>query len=149
MLCNFTFHFTKNYLTWAKHQHEQFNLNYSTKHVFTQKLIFRVTVHMNSKTLGFTVRINSSNHRFTLGTRISWPFPASHTSQYNLRSLSKLLKSSTHTLPSPRNTTFLLVPTNSDGRIARKPREKALSLTLKTNLKCPLNLTRSFWLFKR
>ena len=32
-------------------KHEQFNLNYSTKDVFTQKLIFRVIIHVNSKTL--------------------------------------------------------------------------------------------------
>ena len=33
-------------------KHEQFNLNYSTKHNFTQILIFCVTIHVNSETLG-------------------------------------------------------------------------------------------------
>ena len=32
-------------------KHEQFNLNYSTKHIFSQKY-FMNTIHMNSETLG-------------------------------------------------------------------------------------------------
>ena len=47
------------------------------------------------------------------------------------QSLSKLLKTGTHVKPSLHRTTFLLVPTNSDGRIAEKPREKSLTLNLK------------------
>ena len=44
--------------------HEQFHSNHSTKHIFTQKIYFRVTIPRNSKTLGFTVPslINSLLH---------------------------------------------------------------------------------------
>ena len=85
MSCNFTIHYIKNELPWANYQTRAIQLELLDQTRFHTKIDFRVTVHMNSKTLGFTVRIYSSNHRFTLGTRISWPFPASHTSQYNLK----------------------------------------------------------------
>ena len=45
-------------------KHEQFNLNHSTTHIFSQKIYFCVTIPRNSKTLGFTVPTlnNSSVH---------------------------------------------------------------------------------------
>ena len=44
----------------------------------------------------------------------------------------KLLKTGVHTYASRRRTTFLLVPKNFDGRIARKSREKLDTLSLKS-----------------
>ena len=38
-------------------KHEQFNLNYSTKHIFSQKY-FMNTIHMNSETLGLLFMAN-------------------------------------------------------------------------------------------
>ena len=52
MSCNFTIHYTKISSRGLMIKHEQFNLNYSTKHVFTKKIDFRVTIHVNSETLG-------------------------------------------------------------------------------------------------
>ena len=43
-------------------KHEQFDLNYSTIHIFTQKY-FRVTIHVNSETLGLLFTANHQ-HRF-------------------------------------------------------------------------------------
>ena len=50
------------------------------------------------------------------------------------RSLSKLLKTGIYALVSLRRGTFLLIPTNFDGRIARNPREKSHSLSLKSQI---------------
>ena len=50
------------------------------------------------------------------------------------RSLSELLKIGTYALASLRRATFLLVPKNSDGRIAEKPREKSHTLSLKSQI---------------
>ena len=85
MLCNYKFHYTKNELTWANDQTRAIQIELLDQTRFTTKVYFCVTIHMNSKTLGFKISIHSSIHRFTFGTRISWPFPASHTSQYNLK----------------------------------------------------------------
>ena len=84
MSCNFTIHYIKNYLAWANYQTRAIQLELLDQTHFHTKIDFRVIVHMNSKTLGFIVPVHSSNHRFTLGTRILWSFPALYTSTYEL-----------------------------------------------------------------
>ena len=47
---------------WLINKHEQFNLNYSTKHIISQKY-FMNTIHVNSKTFGYCSR-PITKHRF-------------------------------------------------------------------------------------
>ena len=57
MLCKFTINYTKINSHGLINKHEQFILNHSTKHIFTQNYFMshsctiHVTIHMNSKTL--------------------------------------------------------------------------------------------------
>ena len=68
-----------------------------------------------------------SNNRKILKERIKPKWGETPTS----RSLSKLLKSGTHSKPYPRRAVLLLAPKTADGRISRYSREKHDSLTLK------------------
>ena len=52
MLCNFTIHYTKNYPTWANYQTRAIQLELLDQTHFHTKIYFRVTIHMNSETLG-------------------------------------------------------------------------------------------------
>ena len=64
MLCNFTFSYTKISSLGLIIKHEQSNLNYSVKHIFTQNL-FCEHCFRNSKTLGYCSYQNT-DYRFTL-----------------------------------------------------------------------------------
>ena len=81
MSCNSTIHFTKNYLTWANYQTRAIRLELLNITHFHTKIDFRVTAHMNSKTLGFTV---PSTHQF-IGSLCEPEFHGHfrpHTNQY-------------------------------------------------------------------
>ena len=62
-------------------KYEQFDLNYSTNHIISQKY-FMNTIHMNNKTIGLLFTA-TTQHRFHL-VRIPWPFPASYTPNHEL-----------------------------------------------------------------
>ena len=58
MLCNFTIITPKISLRGLINNHKQFDLNYSTKHIFLTKIYFVNTIHVNSKTLGLLFTAN-------------------------------------------------------------------------------------------
>ena len=58
MLCNFTIHYTKNYLTWANYQTRAIQLELLDQTHFHTKFYLRVTIHLNSKTLGLLFMAN-------------------------------------------------------------------------------------------
>ena len=58
ILCNFTIHYTKNYLTWANYQIRAIQLELLDQTHFHTKIYFRVTIHMNSKTPGLLFTAN-------------------------------------------------------------------------------------------
>ena len=57
MLCTFIINFTKISSHGLIYNYEQFDLNYSTKHIISQKY-FVNTIHMNSETLGLLFTAN-------------------------------------------------------------------------------------------
>ena len=70
-------------------KHEQFNLNHSTKHIFSQKYIFCVTIPRNSKTLGFTVpKLNNSSVHLVNPQSTAIPDPM-HTSKHLMHQLTQ------------------------------------------------------------
>ena len=83
MSCNFTINYIKISSRGLMIKHEQFDLNYSTKHIISQKLFFLNTILGNSETLGYYSR-KITNCRFTLRTQISRPFLASYNPQHDL-----------------------------------------------------------------
>ena len=86
MLCNSIIHYTKNELTWANYQTRAIRFELLNKTHFHTKIYFHVTIHMNSKTLGFTV---SSTHQI-IGSLCKPEFHCHfrpHTHQYMIYSI--------------------------------------------------------------
>ena len=63
MLCNFTIHYTKNELTLANCQPLAIQLELLDQTHFHTKIYFRVTIHVNSKTLWL---LSTANHQISV-----------------------------------------------------------------------------------